>query len=101
AATTVAITPMYGPPGASRPRSMPCWIATGTAARPIIPTTDSASVPPRPTRSSGESARPRLIVCQADSFGGVAAWAGGGSDGGGGGVGVAGVGVDVVVVVIR
>ena len=63
----VATTPRSGPPAASSPRSMPCWIATGTATRPAIETIAKASVPASPVRSSGESASPRRTVRRIDS----------------------------------
>jgi hypothetical protein len=50
-ATTVAITPTFGPPGARSPWSMPNCTATGTATLPDTATKASASVPPSPAFS--------------------------------------------------
>src|SRR5947207_5209664 len=66
-ATTSATMPRSGPPDARSPRSMPCWIATGTATRPAVMTTASRNVPASPRYSSGESASPRRSVRQVDS----------------------------------
>ncbi len=72
AATMVTTTPTSGPPGARRPRSITCCTAIGTATRPTMATTESARVPPSPTRSSGERDSPRRMVCQDETGAGSA-----------------------------
>src|SRR6266508_3070032 len=64
AATMTAPAPTSAPPGGRSPRSMPCWMATGTTTRPDVATRARASVPAKPVRSSGDMARPRRRVCE-------------------------------------
>ena len=61
-ATAPRTYPRSGPPGPPSPESMTCWTAIGTTTLPAVATSASSSVPSRPRRNSGDSARPRRSV---------------------------------------
>jgi hypothetical protein len=66
--------PTSGPEGPFSPRSRVCCTTTGMTTWPMVATIASASVPHRPSRSSGETAMPRRMVSRAAMSSPVSTW---------------------------